>query len=110
MEVGAAAAITGSSVAWDPRKHTINARSLHIRCGHLDGVGVVRVRSTTGVSDEDGVSACLPMRVCRLVQLRKASTIGVIWVAETINERAHQYLNGPAHVRYRDIGFHVLQK
>eukprot|EP00965_Chrysotila_dentata_P035840 1192708-Pleurochrysis_carterae.AAC.1 len=44
------------------------------------------------------------------MKLRKASTIGVIWVAETINEQAHQYLNGPAHVQCQDIGFHVLQK
>eukprot|EP00965_Chrysotila_dentata_P160901 5313083-Pleurochrysis_carterae.AAC.1 len=62
MEVGSAAAVTRSSVAWDPRKHAINARSPHIRCGDLRAVGIVRVRSTTGVSDGDGVSACLPMR------------------------------------------------
>eukprot|EP00965_Chrysotila_dentata_P252873 6210924-Pleurochrysis_carterae.AAC.1 len=35
------------------------------------------------------------MRVSRLEQLRKASTVGVIWIAEAVHERAHQYLLGP---------------
>eukprot|EP00965_Chrysotila_dentata_P103775 3426190-Pleurochrysis_carterae.AAC.1 len=89
MEVGAAAAVACSSVAWDSRKHAIHARCPHIRRGDLGGVGVVEVRSRTSVSDEDGMSARLPMRVCRFLQLRKASTVGVIRVAETVNERAH---------------------
>eukprot|EP00965_Chrysotila_dentata_P055900 1853605-Pleurochrysis_carterae.AAC.1 len=77
MEVGAAAAVTGSSVALDPRQHAVHARSPHIRPGELGRVGVVGVRSRTDVSDEDGMSARLPMRVSsKLVQLRKASTIG----------------------------------
>eukprot|EP00965_Chrysotila_dentata_P176239 5819723-Pleurochrysis_carterae.AAC.1 len=63
MEVGAAAAIAGSSVAWDLRQHAIHAHSPHIRRGDLGGAGVVGVRSRTGVSDEDGMSAHLPMRV-----------------------------------------------
>eukprot|EP00965_Chrysotila_dentata_P038300 1273076-Pleurochrysis_carterae.AAC.1 len=50
------------------------------------------------------------MRVSRLVQLRKASTVGVIWVAESVHEHAHEYFHGPAHVKYREVGFHVLQK
>eukprot|EP00965_Chrysotila_dentata_P092853 3066271-Pleurochrysis_carterae.AAC.1 len=90
MEVGAAAAIIGSRVAWDSRKHAIHARSQHIRPGdELGRVGVVGVRTRTGVSQEYGMSARLPMQVCRLVQLRKASAVGVIWVAEAVNERAH---------------------
>eukprot|EP00965_Chrysotila_dentata_P108721 3591798-Pleurochrysis_carterae.AAC.1 len=76
MEVGAAAAITGSSLAWYSRKHTIHARSPHIRTGEPGRVGVVRVRSRAGVDDEDGMSTRLPVRVSRLVQLRKASTVG----------------------------------
>eukprot|EP00965_Chrysotila_dentata_P032089 1070557-Pleurochrysis_carterae.AAC.1 len=88
MEVGAAAAATRSSVAWDSRQHTVHARSPHIRQSDLGRVGVVGVRSRTGVGDEDGVSARLPMRVSRLVQLQKASTDGVIWIAEAVHELA----------------------
>eukprot|EP00965_Chrysotila_dentata_P052189 1731534-Pleurochrysis_carterae.AAC.1 len=53
MEVGAAAAATRSSVAWDSRQQAVHARSPLIRRGDLGGVGVVGVRSRTGVSDED---------------------------------------------------------
>eukprot|EP00965_Chrysotila_dentata_P096113 3175281-Pleurochrysis_carterae.AAC.1 len=110
MEVGAAAATARSSVAWDLRQHAIHARSPHIRRGDLGGIGVVGVRSRTGVSEEDGMSARLSMRVSILVQLRKASTVGVIRIAEAVHERAHQYLHGPVNIQRRDVRFHVLQK
>eukprot|EP00965_Chrysotila_dentata_P055151 1830507-Pleurochrysis_carterae.AAC.2 len=106
MEVGTAAAITRSSVAWDSREHAIHARSLHIRPGDLGRIGMVGVRSRTGVDDEDGVSTRIPMRVCWSMQLRKASTV----IAESVHEHAHKYLHGSAHVQWRYVEFHVLQK
>eukprot|EP00965_Chrysotila_dentata_P260643 6213985-Pleurochrysis_carterae.AAC.1 len=111
MEVlGPAAAATRSSVAWDWRQHAVHARSPHIRPGDLGRVGVVGVRSRIGVGDEEGMSARLPMRGSSLWQLRKASTVGVIWIAEAVHERAHQYLHGHVNIQRRDVRLHVLQK
>eukprot|EP00965_Chrysotila_dentata_P017756 590553-Pleurochrysis_carterae.AAC.1 len=50
------------------------------------------------------------MRVRKLVQLRKASTIRVIRITETVNERAHQYLHGPVNIQRQKVRLHVLQK
>eukprot|EP00965_Chrysotila_dentata_P103123 3404531-Pleurochrysis_carterae.AAC.8 len=110
MEVGAAAAFYRPSVVWDPRKDAIHARSLHIRPGNLGRIGVVGVETRTSVDDEDGVSTRHPMRVCWLMQLRKAITVGVVWIAESVHEHAHKCIHGPAHVQCRNVGFHVLQK
>eukprot|EP00965_Chrysotila_dentata_P114622 3788359-Pleurochrysis_carterae.AAC.1 len=60
MEVGAAAAIAGSSVAWDSRQHAIHARRPHIRTGEPGRVGVVRVRSRAGVDDENEYECARP--------------------------------------------------
>eukprot|EP00965_Chrysotila_dentata_P034881 1161233-Pleurochrysis_carterae.AAC.1 len=110
MELGTAAAIARSGVAWDPRKNAIHARSLHVRPGHLCRICMVGVGTRTGVNDEDGVSTRLPMRICWLVQMRKASTVGVICIAKSAHEHAHEYLHGPALVQCRNVRFHVLQK
>eukprot|EP00965_Chrysotila_dentata_P024213 802138-Pleurochrysis_carterae.AAC.2 len=59
---------------------------------------MVRVRARTGVGDEDGMRACLAMCVGRLVQLRKASTVRIVWVHETIYQRNSQDAYDPAHV------------
>eukprot|EP00965_Chrysotila_dentata_P149388 4933504-Pleurochrysis_carterae.AAC.1 len=56
------------------------------------------------------MSARLPMLVCGLVQLQKATTVGVIRVAEAINERAHQHLHGPVNIQRRNVRLRVLQK
>eukprot|EP00965_Chrysotila_dentata_P094102 3110406-Pleurochrysis_carterae.AAC.1 len=56
------------------------------------------------------MSARLPMRVCRLVQLWKASRVGVIRIAEGVYEHAHQYLHGPVNIQRQDVRLHVLQK
>eukprot|EP00965_Chrysotila_dentata_P236790 6201532-Pleurochrysis_carterae.AAC.1 len=76
----------------------------------MGGVGVVGVRTRASVSAKDRVSACLAMRVCRLVQLGKASTVGVIHVAETIDERAHKHVHGSVDIDCRNLSLHVLQK
>eukprot|EP00965_Chrysotila_dentata_P181689 5998202-Pleurochrysis_carterae.AAC.1 len=50
------------------------------------------------------------MRICRLMQLGKASTVGVIRVAETVNERTHELFHGSVDVNCRNLSLHILQK
>eukprot|EP00965_Chrysotila_dentata_P062466 2070025-Pleurochrysis_carterae.AAC.1 len=44
------------------------------------------------------------------MQLRKASTSGVIWAIETIHQRGDKSFYRPAHIHHTCIDFHILQQ
>eukprot|EP00965_Chrysotila_dentata_P257135 6212779-Pleurochrysis_carterae.AAC.2 len=93
-----------------PKKHAIHAGSGDVGRSELSRVGTVRVRARTGVGNEDGMRACLAMCVEVLVQLRKANTLRIVWVHETIYQRTSQDAHDPAHVHRRGfVRLHILQ-
>eukprot|EP00965_Chrysotila_dentata_P041795 1386499-Pleurochrysis_carterae.AAC.2 len=96
MEVRTTAATIRASVAWDPRKHTIHAS------GSISGMGrssVVRVRPWTSVGDENGMRARFAVHVGGLMQVRKAGTDRLGWVAAKFaHERAKQCFHRPTNV------------
>eukprot|EP00965_Chrysotila_dentata_P022305 737670-Pleurochrysis_carterae.AAC.1 len=71
---------------------------------------MVRVRARTGVGDEDGLRACLAMCIDRLVQLRKASTVRIVWVNETIYQQTSQVAHDRAHVHRGCVRLHIAQQ
>eukprot|EP00965_Chrysotila_dentata_P106283 3510101-Pleurochrysis_carterae.AAC.1 len=44
------------------------------------------------------------------MKLGKASTVGVIRIAETVDEHAHEHFHSSVDVNCRNIGLHVLQE
>eukprot|EP00965_Chrysotila_dentata_P059779 1983155-Pleurochrysis_carterae.AAC.1 len=56
------------------------------------------------------MGACFAVRICWLMKLGKAGTVGVIWIAETVDECADEHFHNSVDVNCRNLGLHVLQE